>query len=890
MKVRISLDKEDYHVKPNKIETVHISNRIAKLINEIEIGEFAQNVVQPFGRSFSGAVFENGTRTNATWKSQQVFALDIDGGVTIDEMIRRFNQFNLMPAFIYTTFSSTQQNEKFRVIFVLNEVIDDIRVRNFVQMSLMKIFPETDPITRDAARMMYGGKEIVYCSYNDVVTVPDIYLTICTIIRNGQNPSRDMKQFCRSVGVDILNGYPRISVFNNERDMPLYKEQEDIYNSLTKNRAVPLNNSSLCVRISHMNYIIHFSRYNTKEYYYVNENNIDIEFEISKVSEKKVLIRDYPFDDLHNNCKLYREAVDGRYWTNHCEMFGLMTNLLQIEGGSLKIKEILNSRSEYEVKMQSWNSMKNQILKANYAPCNCDKYCPFVNNCVHGLNMIFQGKLFRGMVMEVGENKVKPLQQAKQELKEYFNYIMDSNQKGIFIIKAPTGIGKTQLYVDACKDKNLTIAVPTHRLKNDVSNRLNEEGVPHFSMPELPNLNICEKQKLERLYDTGSFIAANMYLKKLAYESDDVKEYLNELKRMQKVKNRTVITTHQKLLSYKDFNDTVIIDEDIIINAMFPMDKMLIGEFAKVNYELMSIPDFEAGRKIIANILNEITNAPEGIVQNTPSYFMWFAKEIEEVIVKDNSIKTNILGFLNSNYFVKLKNNNQVEYVHFINKRILPLDKKIIILSATIDEKIAKKVLGQDISFHDIGEVEQDGEILQVTSKSFSKYTIRQDYDGMKGIAEKLIKMYNPNSHVITYKGVFEDISDPDWNFFNTAGRNELSGKNISVIGTPHVNPLRYLLFSSALGHKVRIDDSMMTYQPVSRGKYRFYFQTYGYNDHLREIQFYMVESELMQTIGRARALNNKCRVLVLSNYPVLGAEFIYISQKELKDIRLSHN
>lgn len=886
MKVRISLDTQTFENKPTKIETAHISNRIAKCIEEIEVEEFASSVVQPNGKSFSGAVFANGERTNNSWKCQQVFALDIDGGITIEEMIDRCNKFNLKPAFIYTTFSSTEKNEKFRVVFVLSEVIDDIRVRNFIQKSLMKIFPQTDPMTRDAARLMFGGKEIVYSGYGNVITVPDIYLAVCSVIRNGSNPSRDMNQFCKSVGVNILNGYPRISVFNDEKDAPSYEDGENIYSSLTKKRAVPLNNSSVCVKNSHLNYIIYFSKNNTTDYYFTDESNSDAEFEIDKGNAKRNLIRDYPFEDLYDNCQLYREAIEGKYWLYHIEMFGLMTNLLQIDGGSAKIKEILNSRAEYLYKMDSWNAMKNQILKADYAPCYCDKYCPFKNQCVHGSNMIFQGKLFRGMVRVVGERKIKSLQQAEKELKDIFDFIMNSNQKGIFIIKAPTGIGKTQLYVNACKERNLTIAVPTHRLKNEVSDRLKEEGIPHYMIPQLPNLIQSDKQKIERLYNTGSYIGANIYLKKLAQENDEIKKYLKELKKAQEIKNQTMITTHQKLLSYKDFNDTVIIDEDIIINAMFPMDKMLIGELIKVNGELMNLPDFAAGRKIIGNIITEINNAPEGIVQEIPAYFMWFAKEIESIIVKDSSIKTNILGFLNSCNYIKLKNEKHIEYIHFINKRTLPLDKKIIMLSATIDENIAKKVFGTNINFYDVGEVEQEGEILQVTSKSFSRQTINHDYDGMKNIAEELIRQYNPGSYVITYKGIFDDISDPDWNFFNTAGRDELSGENISVIGTPHINPLRYLLFSSALGYKVRIDDSILSYQPVSRGNYRFYFQTYSNNDFLRDIQFYMIESELMQTIGRARTLKNKCKVLVLSNYPIPGAEFIHIPQNELKRYR----
>ena len=174
-------------------------------------------------------------------------------------------------------------------------------------------------------------------------------------------------------------------------------------------------------------------------------------------------------------------------------------------------------------------------------------------------------------------------------------------------------------------------------------------------IPELPGLSRDDKIKIERLYNTGSYKAANIYLKNLARDNEEIKEYLRKLKKSQDIKNQTIITTHQKLLSYKDFNDTVIIDEDIILNAMFPMDKMLIGEFALIYAKIAGVSKIDAAKKTVLNILNEINNAPEGIIQETPSYFMLFAKEIEDIIVNDSGIKTNVLGFLNSSCYVKLK-------------------------------------------------------------------------------------------------------------------------------------------------------------------------------------------------------------------------------------------
>jgi DNA or RNA helicases of superfamily II len=884
MKVRISLDEKNYKSKPTDTETLKISNRIANYIQEIEVSNFAQFLVQPYGRSFAGSVFNNGYRKNAAWKSQQVFALDIDKGITIKNFLTKCRQLNLLPSFIYTTFRHTEKQERFRVVFVLDEIIEDIRVRNYIQLSLMKIFPETDKNTKDAARLMFGGKEIVYSSYENVIGVLDIYNSVCTVIRNGSNPSRDMRQYCKMVGIDMLNGYPKILVFNDKKDVLAYENNENIYNSLTKKCTGHNNNISCCVRNSHLNYLIYFNKDNTREYHFKNNESYNNTFNIDTGTAKKTLIRDFPFEDLFENCKLYREATQGKYWLYHNEMFGVMTNLLQIYGGSAKIKEIIDSRQEYSEKMQSWNTMKNQILKADYAPCRCDGFCPFINECVHCNNMIFQGKLFRGMILEKGERKLKPLYQAEKELKETFDEIINSDEKGIFIIKAPTGIGKTQLYIEACRNKNTTIAVPTHKLKNDVSDRLTKENISHFVVPELPELEIEKKQKLDRLYQIGSYSGANMYLKTLSEDNERVREYLNKLKMLSKIKNRIIITTHQKVLSYKDFNDTIIIDEDIIINAMFPMDSMLMGELVKISGTLMNNPALKAGSDLLNTIINELHKAPFDLVQETPSFFMLFAKQIENIIVNDNTLKTNVLGFLNSSFYVVKINKKGVMCVYFINKRTLPQNKKIIILSATINEKIAKKVFGSELHFYDIGNVEQRGEIYQIPFRSFSKSAIKKNYEGMEYIANELIKKYNPDSNIITYKEMFNDISNPEWNFFNTAGRNELTGKNLTVIGTPHVNPLRYYLFSTALGFKVRMEDSIMSFQPVIKGNYHFYFETFSNNDFLREIQFYMIESELEQTVGRARTLRNECRVLVLSNYPVSGAEFIHISQKEFQN------
>ena len=53
----------------------------------------------------------------------------------------------------------------------------------------------------------------------------------------------------------------------------------------------------------------------------------------------------------------------------------------------------------------------------------------------------------------------------------------------------------------------------------------------------------------------------------------------------------------------------------------------------------------------------------------------------------------------------------------------------------------------------------------------------------------------------------------------------------------------------------------------------------------LREIQLYLIESELIQAVGRARLLRNDCTVTVLSNLPITQADFIYLEKNDIEEL-----
>ena len=66
---------------------------------------------------------------------------------------------------------------------------------------------------------------------------------------------------------------------------------------------------------------------------------------------------------------------------------------------------------------------------------------------------------------------------GEMELKKHLNAWLDVNKKHaqLLILKAPTGIGKTELLVQALTSneaKTYLVALPTHALKDEISSRL----------------------------------------------------------------------------------------------------------------------------------------------------------------------------------------------------------------------------------------------------------------------------------------------------------------------------------------------------------------------------------------------------------------------------------
>lgn len=109
------------------------------------------------GASFKPAVLLNGNKAE-NWCQQQLFGLDFDNGVQIEEAYNKMISLGITPCFMYTTFSHKEEHHKFRVIFCNDTVITDGNIRDRLQATLMGIIGGIDEVCFNRDRLFFGGK------------------------------------------------------------------------------------------------------------------------------------------------------------------------------------------------------------------------------------------------------------------------------------------------------------------------------------------------------------------------------------------------------------------------------------------------------------------------------------------------------------------------------------------------------------------------------------------------------------------------------------------------------------------------------------------------------------------------------------------------------------
>ena len=119
------------------------------------------------GASFKPGVLAGGNKAE-NWIEQQLFGLDFDDGIRIEEAYNKVISLGITPCFMYTTFSHKEEHHKFRMIFCNDTAITDGNIRDKLQATLMGIIGGIDEVCFNRDRLFFGGKgqTVLYPNYD----------------------------------------------------------------------------------------------------------------------------------------------------------------------------------------------------------------------------------------------------------------------------------------------------------------------------------------------------------------------------------------------------------------------------------------------------------------------------------------------------------------------------------------------------------------------------------------------------------------------------------------------------------------------------------------------------------------------------------------------------
>ena len=109
------------------------------------------------GASFKPGVLVGGNKAE-NWYQQQLFGLDFDDGIRIEDAYNKVVSLGMVPCFMYTTFSHKEEHHKFRMIFCNDTVITDGNIRDRLQATLMGVVGGIDEVCFNRDRLFFGGK------------------------------------------------------------------------------------------------------------------------------------------------------------------------------------------------------------------------------------------------------------------------------------------------------------------------------------------------------------------------------------------------------------------------------------------------------------------------------------------------------------------------------------------------------------------------------------------------------------------------------------------------------------------------------------------------------------------------------------------------------------
>ncbi len=866
--IKFLMDTVFYSSKPQNAKDIQLRMYGAVCRVEGTPEEMLQGCLE--GYTIKPAFYEVGGVSKAYFKSTDVIAIDVDdANVTIADTIEKSKKYHLPMIGIYKTFSYSEEHQKHRGLMLLPYTITDYREYELLMVMVQQVF-NGDGQATDAARLFYGakeGSEPIHTNYEECINLDNLVAAFYEAVRaksGTDNYSRDLKNIAGKVGLDVVGGMLDLQVEDGK--LKANFKVDNFQNTKSGKLKKVYSPSSIPV-----------TGYGNEEY----------DFKGKLVGE----------------CSLFTEFTNGTHWVDHSEIFFLVSNLHRFKGGMEFIKQTMRDNPKYyndqalciDAYMNKVNTCLSQVINHENT-ANCDKYCE--RECPLGSKYGSPYKSVKSMTLtsvdfaggEYNRVERKALKDVREStFKAIHDLIDNAATNKVGIIKAATGIGKTEALVQYPWEKVegvVAIAFPNHDLKEAAVQRFRNAGRAIAVQPKMVQLHNGEaQQKVNALYERRMYREAKrIYMDEIKKGKDTFLEYSQYLADVEGLSGcQLIATTHMDaLLNGGKFN-LIIYDEDVLFTSMsqgtvrmdaIKRDVKVIGRISKDYSRTEAILNFLESDTVTLKLMDIPANDTE-------------MEQVRGGI--DSSIwDDNLYAIYSSDYL--LKSGDELVYGTKIKLPEVPS----IIMSATLNMDVFNREFDNP-KMVDTGMVGDGGKLIQFFDHSFSRQMLGNennhdeyiqylneciDSQGMSvvdvtALTYKTMKKFN---EVLEKEGY--TVEDSVY-FGKSSGFDHLKGKNLAVIGSPNITDAAYKMYALLLfGDGFNVHEKINTKTKLENTGLSVRYPTFE-DKTLSTVQRYVLESELLQMIGRARLVNYpECRVLLFSRYPLQESEVVIYKDK----------
>lgn len=572
MKVKLSVDTHCIKDTPKaNIPYGVISKTIGNNPRELTLEEIAEAIKS--GYTINSPIYRNGIRKKENIIEMQLFILDFDGKdgcvLSYSDALKRAECYDLPVVISYETKSSVNLS-RYRLIFMYNEPVCDIRIMDIINRLLLHIFPEADSTTKDLSKIFLPGRNVRLHGGKP--------FHFDKLIVAARSHCLAKSKYSKSTWVDLLKNFSTVyglvitgtDIFINDNINP-----SELHTFAFQSIYFYMDNNSKVCKNDRIKYVYFVDTVKDKD------TKIKLTITTGPLQLRKL-------SSIKDECALMCSFEEG-IRLPHDQWFGLATNLINIKGGQNLFTKIINSYGNLYGNVDFKTKQMEYAARMNYKPQSCADFCPYSDECPHSENMILTLKDKRHRMKRIKgySEQFEDVDSIKKSIRNFF-YNAVSNKFAVNILKAPTGSGKSTEHLEFLKhfDNRTINAYPNSRLMLEKYNAAVSMGINAVYTPIIDDLyqylTAEQGEQIKSLYEIGAGELPIRLLKQWSKDNPHIQAYLGMLDNLPD--DAHIFTTHSRLFRMSGQmteNAVIFIDEDII-PSMFGCSAVSIDEFNRL--------------------------------------------------------------------------------------------------------------------------------------------------------------------------------------------------------------------------------------------------------------------------------------------------------------------